>query len=72
MFVGAFLGQNYPMVGIQDLEEHTRRRRPWTRGLSTAALREYEHLTARRVRQLADTLAEQGETSLDTWFDYFA
>ena len=24
------------------------------------------------IRQLADTLAEQGKTSLDKWFDYFA
>ena len=72
VFVGAFLGQNVPMVGLQDLEEHGRRRRPWTRGLGTAALREYEHLTARRVRQLSDTLEEQGETSLEKWFDYFA
>ena len=72
VFVGAFLGQNVPMVGLQDLEEHGRRRRPWTRGLGAAALREYEHLTARRVRQLADTLEEQGETSLEKWFDYFA
>ena len=46
VLVGAFLGQYVPMVGLQDLKEHTRRRRPWTRGLSAVALREYEYLTA--------------------------
>ena len=64
MFVGAFLDQNVPLVGLQDLEEHAHRRRPWTRGLGAVALREYEYLDAR-------WMWEQ-ETSLDKWFDYFA
>ena len=58
VFIGGFLGQNAPMVGLEDLKEHAHCRRPWTRGPGAAALREYEHLTARRVRQLSDTLGE--------------
>ena len=60
------------MVGLQHLEEHAHRRRPCTRGPGTAALKNYEHLTARRVRQLSDTLGRQGETLLDKSFDHFA
>ena len=39
VFVGAFLSQNVAIVGLQDLEEHGRRRRPWTRGLSAEGIR---------------------------------
>ncbi|TBU25227.1 high nitrogen upregulated cytochrome P450 monooxygenase 2 [Dichomitus squalens] len=45
-----------PMVGIQDTEEHLRRRRPWTRGLNSTALKEYEPLMAERVAELVASL----------------
>ena len=34
-----------PMVGIQDVDEHLRRRRAWNRGLGPAALKEYDVFT---------------------------
>ena len=45
-----------PMVGIQDVDEHLRRRRSWNRGLNSAALKEYEPLMAGRVAELARLL----------------
>ncbi|PIL32204.1 cytochrome P450 [Ganoderma sinense ZZ0214-1] len=45
-----------PMVGIQDVDEHLRRRRSWNRGLNSAALKEYEPLLAGRVAELARLL----------------
>ncbi len=45
-----------PMVGIQDVDEHLRRRRSWNRGLNSAALKEYEPLMAGRVAELAKLL----------------
>ncbi|KAI1783878.1 high nitrogen upregulated cytochrome P450 monooxygenase 2 [Ganoderma leucocontextum] len=46
-----------PMVGIQDVDEHLRRRRSWNRGLNSAALKEYEPLMAGRVAELAKLLS---------------
>ncbi|EJF61644.1 cytochrome P450 [Dichomitus squalens LYAD-421 SS1] len=72
VYIGAFLGQIFPLVGISTVEEHVRRRRAWNRGLGPAALKEYEQLTTQRARQLADALEQQRRVSLEKWFDYFA
>ncbi len=73
VFVGRVLSDtNLPMVGIQDLDVHLNRRKKWTRGLNQAALKEYEHLIANRVRQLVGRLEEQkGEVVIGNWFGYF-
>ncbi|PIL26841.1 cytochrome P450 [Ganoderma sinense ZZ0214-1] len=61
-----------PFIGIQDVEEHSRRRRPWTRGLGPAALKGYEHIMSRRVHQLVDVLEQQqGPVALEKWIQYF-
>ena len=72
--VGGMLGHNnIPMVGIQDMDEHLRRRRAWNRGLSQNALKEYEQIIATRAQQLLHRLEEQqGEVILGNWFKYFS
>nr|VWP01392.1 Type III effector protein gala6 [Ganoderma boninense] len=60
-------------IGIQDVDEHARRRRPWTRGLAPTALKGYGHVMAHRVPQLIDVLARQeGAVVLSRWISYFA
>ncbi|KAH8082017.1 cytochrome P450 [Cristinia sonorae] len=44
---------NRALIGWRDLKMHAKRRRPWTLGLSTAAIKEYEPTLAERVEQLA-------------------
>ena len=61
------------LIGIVDVDEHLRRRRAWNRGLSTAAVREYEGLIAARARLFIERLGQQvGEISLDKWINYFS
>ncbi|KAJ8468958.1 hypothetical protein ONZ45_g17054 [Pleurotus djamor] len=60
------------LIGVQDVQEHARRRRPWSRGLSTTALKDYEGILMNRVRQLANYLAQQtGPVDLSEWIGYF-
>ena len=63
---------NPPMAGIQDTQVHLARRRSWARGLSPSALKEYEGLVGRRVRQLLRLLEAQDATVvLGQVFNYF-
>ena len=73
-YIGSLLSAtNIPLVGIQDIDEHMRRRRPWARGLSTSASKAYQPLIAKRTRQLANRLEGQsGVFSLEYWFDWFS
>ncbi|TFK89225.1 high nitrogen upregulated cytochrome P450 monooxygenase 2 [Polyporus arcularius HHB13444] len=60
-----------PLMGIQDPAEHARRRRPWNRGMSQAAVKEYEHVFADRVHLLVRRLEEQpGKADLAKWIEY--
>ncbi|PIL25991.1 cytochrome P450 [Ganoderma sinense ZZ0214-1] len=70
-YIGSLLSAtNIPMVGIQDVDEHMRRRRPWARGLSTSASKAYQPLIAKRARQLVNRLEGQSrEVNLEQWFD---
>ena len=59
------------MMGIQDPAEHARRRRPWNRGMSQAAIKEYEPVFAARVHLLVRRLEEQqGKADLSKWIEY--
>lgn len=61
------------IVGLQDTDDHIRRRLPWARGLSPSALKDYEEAVAVRAKQLINRLEEQqGPVALDRWIDYFA
>ena len=52
---------------------HLRRRKTWNRGMTAAAIREYEPLIAKRVHQLEDRLEENvGVVTIGSWFDFFA
>ena len=44
---------------IQDLKEHKRVRRPWNRGMTPAALKEYEILMENQVLELIRSLDSQ-------------
>ena len=69
---GSLTYKNLPMVGISDTELHLQRRRPWTRGLGPAALKDYEAIVAARASQLAHRLEEQhGTVNLGRWLNYF-
>ena len=72
--MGATLSEtDVPMIGIQDAGEHAQRRRPWIRGLATAALKGYDHIMSHRVHQLVDVLERQdGVVVLGKWVNYFA
>ncbi|PPQ88069.1 hypothetical protein CVT25_013677 [Psilocybe cyanescens] len=62
-----------PLIALRDKTEHTRRRRPWTRGFSTNALKGYEELVVKRSRQLVDLLlSKKGVTNLTDYISYFA
>ncbi|KAH9477825.1 Cytochrome P450 monooxygenase orf5 [Psilocybe cubensis] len=62
-----------PLIALRDKTEHTRRRRPWTRGFSTNALKGYEELIVKRSRQLVDLLSsKKGVTNLTEYISYFA
>lgn len=73
-YKGAALTEaNVPFIGIQNVEEHIRRRRPWNRGLGPAALKGYGHILSSRVQQLVNTLEQQqGPVLLGRWIKYFA
>ena len=64
-----------PMIGVQDVEEHLRRRRPWNRAFSASAVKAYEDAIARRAHQLVEALGRQvGKEGviLGRWFNFFA
>ena len=65
----------HSLIAMVDKTEHARRRRAWTRGLATAALKDYEVMVKNRSLQLVDTLASNNlkETqNLTEWFAFFA
>ncbi|KAF5379710.1 hypothetical protein D9615_005671 [Tricholomella constricta] len=62
-----------PMIALRDKTEHTRRRRPWTRAFSTAALKGYEDIITTRCVELVETLAHQeGTVDMAQWISFFA
>ena len=63
-----------PLIGIRDSAEHARRRKPWNRAFSSAALKEYQPIVAKRVSQLVDLLGRQTDgkaVDLAQWISYF-
>lgn len=62
-----------PLIAIIDKQEHTRRRRPWTRAFSTNALKGYEEIVVKRSSQLVDlVLSQKGAGNLTDFTSYFA
>ncbi|KLO15649.1 high nitrogen upregulated cytochrome P450 monooxygenase 2 [Schizopora paradoxa] len=70
------------LIAIRDTREHSRRRKPWNRALSTSAVKDYEPVIAKRVLQLANTLASATQADLNgkvvwngdlsSWFGYYS
>ncbi|KLO15623.1 high nitrogen upregulated cytochrome P450 monooxygenase 2 [Schizopora paradoxa] len=65
------------LVALRDFHEHSRQRKPWNRAFSTSAVKDYEPIVAKRVRQLADTLENtfcNSKVGVDItqWFGYFS
>jgi len=59
------------LIAITDPEHHAQRRKPWIRGLSPGALKDYEPIIAKRVSQLVDCLVVQhGVVNLSRWITY--
>lgn len=62
-----------PLVNIIDKQEHMRRRRPWTKGFSTSALKVYETLVLKRTLQLVEVLSSKNlkeAVDLTTWIKF--
>ena len=62
-----------PMIGYRDPLTHQRRRRPWNRAFSSAALRDFEPAIQHRVHQLANALAARAGQRIDfaEWVSFF-
>ena len=67
----AFKPRILSLVGLRDVAEHARRRRPWNRAFSTAALKEYEPIVAKRGAQLVNILAERKVVDFAHWIHFF-
>jgi cytochrome P450 len=62
------------LIGIKDKQEHARRKRPWSKGFSTSALKDYESFVIKRILQLMKVLSSKNlkETiDLTQWITYF-
>ena len=82
MFDGARIpGVPSNVVATRDLADHTQKRKPWTKGLSAASVREYSPTIIRRALELAeelDKLVVQSKedipqsVNLTSWMSRFA
>jgi cytochrome P450 len=68
------------LVGQPDPILHMEQRKPWTRAFSSAAMKEYEIIVAKRIRQLVGCLEDLIEKSdgkanavvdMARWLKYF-
>jgi cytochrome P450 len=63
------------LAAIRDHTEHARRRKIWSKGFTSSALREYTPLVVNRTKQLAGVFEEHavcGEAiDLSKWISYF-
>ncbi|OJT14456.1 Cytochrome P450 67 [Trametes pubescens] len=63
--------KDMPMLGMTNITEHLRRRRPWARAFSGASLKEYKPMVASRALQLVQVLQSQkGEVDIGKWVNY--
>ena len=78
-------GKPQILVGLLDFKEHKRRRRMWSNGLNTAAIKGYEESLGKRIDQLVYELSKRARkgvegqlttiedtVNLATWFSHFA
>lgn len=60
-----------PLIGLRDNADHTRRRKPWSRAFSSAALKNYEPLIAKRCSQFIELLVEKKQVDFTHWAHLF-
>jgi cytochrome P450 len=64
------------LIGIVDKQEHARRKRTWSKGFSTSALKNYESFVIKRILQFMEILSSKNLTEainltpLITFFGY--
>jgi cytochrome P450 len=61
------------LISIVDKQEHARRKRPWSKGFSTSALKGYENLVIKRTLQFVEVLLSKNlkeAVNLPTWIEY--
>ncbi|KAL0062352.1 hypothetical protein AAF712_010763 [Marasmius tenuissimus] len=68
--------QVYPIGAVRDIEEHRRRRIPWSKAFTSVALKEYEKPVKAKTKLLAEQLASvamnnQGIVELGVWLGYY-
>ncbi|KAH8103043.1 cytochrome P450 [Cristinia sonorae] len=61
---GFFLS-NRSLLNWRDPAKHAQRRKPWLRGLNTAAMKHYEPVLAARITQLSDILLRKRSEPID-------
>ena len=61
------------LISLRDPAEHARRRKPWARGFSSAALKGYEEILGKRVHELVTLLERQQQqpVNLADWISRF-
>ena len=65
-------GSSPSLVSLTDTKEHASRRKRWNRGFTSAALKEYEEVIAKRATELVGWLSnEKGTVDLNVWFARF-
>ena len=60
------------LTAMQNTEYHLQRRKPWTRGLSPGAIKDYEERIALHAKRLVWKLKTAGEFTLNECIDSFA
>lgn len=61
------------LSAIRDPVLHGQRRKPWNRGMSVSALREYESIVAKRAVQFINVMEQQkGTPNLAHWLACFS
>jgi len=69
------------VVAQRDPIKHMHQRKPWNRAFSSAAVKEYEEIAAKRTRQFLGCLEDVAHRSsgnkgvvldMASWFNYFS
>ncbi|KAH7913197.1 cytochrome P450 [Hygrophoropsis aurantiaca] len=60
------------LISVRDPVEHMRRRKPWNRAFSSAALKGYEEILSKRAQQFVTALEQQDlPVNLAQWINHF-
>ncbi|KIK98681.1 hypothetical protein PAXRUDRAFT_31013 [Paxillus rubicundulus Ve08.2h10] len=60
------------LISVRDPAEHARRRKPWTRAFSSAALKGYEEILGKRAYEFVTALEQQKQPiNLTQWISHF-